>query len=84
MAHDLRSPLRAIHGYSQILLDEHAAQLDPDGQLLLANIGHYTERMNELIEGLLALAGIGRQGIEQASVDMTALAESVASGLRRT
>jgi signal transduction histidine kinase len=82
VAHDLRSPLRAIHGYSQILLDEHAARLDPDGQLLLANIGHYTERMNQLIEGLLTLAGVGRRGIEQVSVDMTALAESVAASLR--
>lgn len=81
VAHDLRSPLRAIHGYSQILLDEHAVRLEPDGQLLLANIGHYTERMSQLIDGLLALASLGRERLEQVRIDMTALAESVVASL---
>ena len=58
VAHDLRAPLRAIHGYCQILLDDHAAQLDGDGQALLGNVGRYAERMGHLIEGLLALASV--------------------------
>ena len=61
MAHDLRAPLRAIHGYCQILLDDHAAQLDEDGQALLGNVARYAERMGHLIEGLLALASVGRR-----------------------
>ena len=39
MAHDLRAPLRAIDGYCQILLEDHAAQLDEEGQGLLGNVG---------------------------------------------
>jgi signal transduction histidine kinase len=82
VAHDLRAPLRAIHGYSQILLEEHTGQLDEDGQLLLGDIGRYIERMSQLIEGLLALAGVGRRDLEQACIDMTALAESAVAVLR--
>ena len=62
VAHDLRAPLRAIHGYCQILLDDHAAQLDGDGQVLLGDVGRNAERMGHLIEGLLALAKTGRGG----------------------
>ncbi len=82
MAHDLRAPLRAIHGYCQILLDDHAAQLDEDGQVLLGNVSRYAKRMGHLIEGLLALASIGRKDSEHVRIDMTALAESVVADLR--
>jgi light-regulated signal transduction histidine kinase (bacteriophytochrome) len=83
VAHDLRAPLRAIHGYCQILLDDHAAQLDEDGQVLLGNVGRYAERMGHLIEGLLALAKVGRKDPGHVRIDMTALAESVVTDLRR-
>jgi signal transduction histidine kinase len=83
VAHDLRSPLRAIDAYCQILLDDHAAQLDEDGQVLLGNVGRSAVRMGHLIEGLLALARIGRQDPEHLRIDMTALAESVVTDLRR-
>ena len=83
VAHDLRTPLRAIDGYCQILLDEHAAQLDEDGQDLLGNVGRSAVRMGHLIEGVLALARIGREDIEYVRIDMTALAESVVTDLRR-
>ena len=83
VAHDLRAPLRAIHGYCQILLNDHAAQLDGDGQALLGHVGRYAERMGHLIEGLLALASVGREDPRHVPIDMTALAESVVAGLRR-
>jgi signal transduction histidine kinase len=83
VAHDLRAPLRAIDGYCQILLDEHAAQLDEDGQVLLGDVGRYAVRMGHLIEGMLALARIGRKDIGHVRIDMTALAESVVTDLRR-
>ena len=82
VAHDLRAPLRAIHGYCQILLDDHAAQLDVDGQVLLGNVERYAERMGHLIEDLLALAKVGRKEPGHVPIDMTALAESVAADLR--
>jgi signal transduction histidine kinase len=81
VAHDLRAPLRAIHGYCQILLDDHAAQLDEDGETLLGNVARYAERMGHLIDGLLALASVGRETPGHVPIDMTALAESVVADL---
>ncbi|MGO9217538.1 MAG: PAS domain-containing protein [Streptosporangiaceae bacterium] len=83
VAHDLRTPLRAIDGYCQILLDEHAAQLDPDGQELLGTAGRSAVRMGHLIEGMLALARIGPKDLGHVRIDMTALVESVVTDLRR-
>jgi signal transduction histidine kinase len=82
VAHDLRAPLRAIHGYCQILLDDHAARLDEDGQELLGNVGRYALLMGDLIDGLLALAKVGRKDPGHVRIDMTALAESVLADLR--
>ncbi len=84
VAHDLRTPLRGIDGYCQILLNEHAAQLDPDGQELLGNVGRSAVRMSHLIDGMLALARVGRQDdLGHVRIDMTALAESVVTDLQR-
>ena len=84
VAHDLRTPLRAIDGYCQILLDEHAAQLDQDGQELLGTVGRSAVRMGHLIDGVLDLARIGREDIEYVRIDMTALAGSVVTDLQRS
>jgi light-regulated signal transduction histidine kinase (bacteriophytochrome) len=83
VAHDLRAPLRAINGYCRILLNDHTAQLDEDGQILLGNVARYAERMGHLIEGLLALASVGRESPGHVPIDMTALAKSVVAELRR-
>jgi signal transduction histidine kinase len=83
VAHDLRAPLRAINGYCRILLNDHTAQLDEDGQILLGNVARYAERMGHLIEGLLALASVGRESPGRVPIDMTALAKSVVAELRR-
>lgn len=45
VSHDLRAPLRAIAGFTCILLEEHGATLDPDGVRMLNPIGHQTRRM---------------------------------------
>ena len=82
VAHDLRAPLRAIHGYCQILLGDHAAQLDEDGQVLLGNVARYAERMGQLIEGLLALASVGLEDPRHVPIDMTTLAGSVVADLQ--
>ena len=82
VAHDLRAPLRAIHGYGQILLGEHAVQLDEDGKVLLGHVRCNAERMSELIDGLLALAKAGREDPGHVPIDMTALAGSVVADLR--
>jgi signal transduction histidine kinase len=54
ISHDLRGPLRAVDGFSQVLLSDHAHALDGNGRDLLEQIHASTQRMSAIIEDLLA------------------------------
>lgn len=81
VSHDLRAPLRAIDGFSRMLLDGHAQNLDGEGNRLLGVVVDNTRRMGQLIDDLLRFSRLGRTALQKANVDMSALANSVASEL---
>lgn len=76
VSHDLRAPLRAIDGYSRILVEDHAERLGSEGQRVLGVISNETRRMGQLIDDLLAFSRLGRQKLESSAIDMTALAQT--------
>lgn len=63
VAHDLRAPLRAIHGFGQILLEEHARSLDEEGRAYLERIIQGGARMDALIHDLLKYSRLTREQI---------------------
>jgi len=83
VSHDLRAPLRAIHGFARILLEDHHAQLQPEAQRLLGVIDQNTRRMGQLIDDLLAFSRLGRTDVATGPVDMTALTQMVADEIQR-
>lgn len=82
VAHDLRSPLQAIIGFSDILMSDHADKLDNSGKECLAQISAASRRMNQLIGDLLEVSqGVARVRPTE-NVDLTRLARAVATDLR--
>lgn len=81
VSHDLRAPLRAISGFSQILDEDCRDRLDPEHQQHLQRIRNATQRMSELIDALLELARISRSELKTGPVDLSALAQEVLTEL---
>jgi light-regulated signal transduction histidine kinase (bacteriophytochrome) len=77
VSHDLRAPLRAIQGFSQVVLEDYAEHLDAQGQEYLRRVDAAAHRMGALIEDLLRLSRISRSELAEERVDLSALARSV-------
>lgn len=81
VSHDLKAPLRAIDGFTRILLEEHQGMLDGEAQRLCSIIRDNTGKLGRFIDELLALSRLGRAPLAAACVDMRALVASVFSRL---
>jgi light-regulated signal transduction histidine kinase (bacteriophytochrome) len=82
VSHDLRSPLRAIDGFSQALLEDYAGKLDAEGKDDLNRVRDAATRMGDLIDSLLKLSRLSRQEMRVQDVDLSAVAAETAETLR--
>jgi PAS domain S-box-containing protein len=82
VSHDLRAPLRSINGFSTVILEDYGHQLDPEARALFERVRAAAERMGQLIDDLLGLAGVGRAEMRQQAVDLSAIAREVTDQLR--
>ena len=84
VAHDLRSPLRSIDGFSRIVMQDCAGALPAGGRESLERICAASQRMSRLISDLLELSRITRSPLHQTRVDLSALAWEIANNLQQT
>ncbi len=69
ISHDLRAPLRAIEGFSRIVLEDFSAALEPEGKVYLQKVRDNTLQMNRLVEEVLRFSRFGRQTLSKETVD---------------
>ncbi len=84
ISHDLRTPLRAIDGYSHVLLKRYEDELDDQGKRFLNNVRDNTNRMAQLIDDILALSRAGRTELKKSDFDMESLVKNVFKELKPT
>lgn len=82
VSHDLRTPLRAIDGFSSLLLREHADELDEVGRHCLSRVRANAQWMAHLMDDLLQLSRVSRMPLHRQRIDLRALADQVMEQLR--
>ncbi len=82
IAHDLKSPLVSLVGFTQLLHKRHAAALGEDGARLATRIEHSARQMNSLVSDLLSLSRAATQALKIQDVDLVPLAYEILEELR--
>jgi PAS domain S-box-containing protein len=75
VAHDLRTPLRQIAGFSQILMEDFGSKLEPEAQRYVDKLRAGARYMGRLVDDLLNLSRIGRQALRTRPTSLDALVE---------
>ncbi len=81
VSHDLRAPLRSVHGYTKILIEEYNNILDDEGKRICGIITKSATQMGELIDDLLNFSRIGRSNLNPLLLDMRNIVLSVTDDL---
>jgi PAS domain S-box-containing protein len=82
VAHDLRTPLRSIDGFSLAILEDNAAQLDEEGKSNLARVRAAAQHMAHLIDDLLSLSRVSRAELRREPVNLTVITRAAGERLR--
>lgn len=83
VAHDLRSPLRIIDGFSHALEEDYGDKLNEEGQDYIRRVRGASSRMGDLIDDLLKLAQIMRSEVNKSHVDLSSMARDCVEELRK-
>jgi signal transduction histidine kinase len=83
ISHDLRTPLRSLDGFSQILLETCDVRLDEEGKDCLRRIRSASQRMSQLIDDLLKLARVTRDRMHIATVDLSRLVTMISYEVKK-
>jgi len=84
VSHDLRAPIRAVDGFSAILLERYGSELDSQARHYLERVREGARHMDQLVRDLLVLSRLTRSEMYPRTVNLSELAEGIAAELRKT
>ena len=82
VSHDLRAPLRAVHGYARMLKEDYGTQLDPEANRLMNNIMNNAKKMGQLIDDLLTFSRLGRKELVKMNIPMHDMVTNLCSEIK--
>lgn len=82
VSHDLRAPLRAMSGFSHLLLEYYSDKLDDQGRHFLQRMDQVSQRMGKLIDDLLSLSRLARREMQRERVNLSEMARGIAAELK--
>lgn len=82
VSHDLRAPLRALDGFSTILMEEYSGQLDERGCGYVVRVGDAVERMRNLIDDMMRLSHVTGIEINRRDMDLSAIVGTIVEDLK--
>jgi signal transduction histidine kinase len=82
VAHDLQAPLRIVHGYLDILIEEYGSTMEPGAKLHAEKARHAADKMSTLVRDLVGFYRSGKKELVCARINMELLARSAFSQLR--
>jgi light-regulated signal transduction histidine kinase (bacteriophytochrome) len=82
VSHDLRAPLRAINGFTQVLMEDYLDKLDEEGKMVMEEIIVNSKKMGQLIDNLLEFSHIGKLNISLVDIKIKELLEAVIADLK--
>lgn len=81
VSHDLRAPLRSIHGFTKVVADRASDKLDSLSLDYLERVRASSKRMDQIIDDLLSLSRLTRVALQRQVVDLSALATNIGAEL---
>ena len=84
VSHDLRSPLRAIEGFSQILLEDYVDKLDDYGVEVLNTIVESINKMNQFVNDILTLSKLAKIKMIYNEVEVISILPSIISDIKNS
>lgn len=84
VSHDLRTPLRAVTGYAQILEEDYSRFIDDEGKRLLRVISNNAEKMGHLIDDLLRFSRLGKKELQKKETDLGKLVAAAIADISKS
>ena len=84
VSHDLRSPLRAISGYAQMLVEDYGEKVDEEGKKLITTVQKNVRKMAALIDDLLEFSKLGKKELNKTDVDMPEMVNTIIAEMKNS